>query len=222
MDPADAASDLLRQIWRNRHALWPAGVPDDPVDIIDLEKVAHLFGYRIEVVPEIPNWPPNRKLALAGIVDPARKLITLSEQFGGQSMRFTAAHEIGHVRFDRGRQFRERPIEGPREQLQDPIERRADRFAASLLMPGRLLLDRVAEIAGDVPVTMNDETAFWLAGDQYQELLWDLSDRTGEFALARCRRNLQRRQVVPLHEQFKVSVKAMAYRLQELGAIVRH
>lgn len=52
--------------------------PDDPVDVIDLEKIANLRGYR-------------------------------------------------------GKQFRERPI------------------------------------------------AFWLAGDQYQELLWDLRERTGEF-----------------------------------------
>ena len=78
MDPADSASDLLREIWRNRYSLWPAGVPDDPVDVIDLEKIANLRGYR-------------------------------------------------------GKQFRERPI------------------------------------------------AFWLAGDQYQELLWDLRERTGEF-----------------------------------------
>ena len=135
MNPVEAAYCLLGQVWRKRLELWPHGIPDDPVDLIDPRKVASLLGYSFEVVSEIPDWPPHTKQALAGIVDPARGLITLSEQFGFPSMRFTAAHEIAHVIFDPGRRFRERPIQGPRHNLQDPIERRADRFAASLLMP---------------------------------------------------------------------------------------
>ncbi len=45
--PADAARALHKEIWRNRRVLWPDGVPENPVDMLDPEIAIRCLGYDI-------------------------------------------------------------------------------------------------------------------------------------------------------------------------------
>ena len=219
--PEQAARQMLRRIWNERRQIWGDDLPADPVDMLDPGIAIERLGFEFEYVPEIPDWPPSTRHALAGEVDPSRKRVTVSELFGLQSARFTAAHELGHVMLHSGRMFRERPISGPRLSEQSPMERQADKFAAEYLMPARLLRTRVKSSFGvESPIVVRDGEAFWLDMDQSEDLL-RASPNSHElaFALAKCPRDFRGNRIPSLAEQFKVSVQAMAYRVQELRLI---
>ncbi|MDE0451285.1 MAG: ImmA/IrrE family metallo-endopeptidase [Gammaproteobacteria bacterium] len=219
-----AASEIHRLIWNSRDAVWPLGAPQDPVDMLDPRVAVELLGYTYVSVPEIFDWPPNTQSAIAGIVDPGRKRITVSQRFGFASARFTGAHELGHIVLDSPKiAFRERSIRAPREHIRDPVERRADRFAASFLMPENLVKQRAAEAFGTLPIEVNDAMAFLLDSNEPERLLRANPDsRERAFALARCSRDILGNHIISLHKQFKVSVEAMAYRLDELELIRRY
>ncbi|MDE0272704.1 MAG: ImmA/IrrE family metallo-endopeptidase [Gammaproteobacteria bacterium] len=219
--PEQVADQLRQKIWRERHQIWGDQVPADPVDMLDPRIAIQLLGYEFELVPEILGWPPDKHHALAGEEDPGRKQVTVSEQFGFQSARFTAAHELAHVMLHSGRMFRERPISGPRLGEQNPAEREADKFAADFLMPKKLLLTRIrTSFDVEPPIVVRDAEAFWLDMDQPEDLL-RASPNSHElaFALAKCPRDFHGNRILSLAEQFKVSVQAMAYRVQELRLI---
>lgn len=218
-----AAADLHRKIWNRRHDLWPFGIPPDHVDMLDPRRAAELLGYTYESHEDIPGWPPNRQSAIAGFVDPERKLILVSQRFGPEAERFTAAHEVAHLLLHKPRHaLRERPISGPRPYIRDRVERSCDRFAAAFLMPENLLRRRVFETFGVRRIEVDEISAFWLDPNEPEEILRSGTNALNRaFALARCPRNFQHRRITPLHEQFKVSTSAMAYRLDELHLIQR-
>ena len=219
--PEHAAEHMRNKIWSERYQIWGSGVPADPVEMLDPRIAIELLGYEFELVPEISGWPPNKIHALAGEVDPSRKQVTVSEQFGPQSARFTAAHELAHIMLHSGKMFRERPIGGPRLNEQNPIERAADKFAAEFLMPKKLLRTRIRDSFGvKPPIVVRDAEAFWLDMDQSEHLL-RVPPHSNElaFALAKCPRDFNGNGIIPLNDQFKVSTQAMAYRLQELRLI---
>lgn len=84
-----------------------------------------------------------RGLSLAGPGHRPTCILNLNYQFGRseQVMRFTLAHELCHLLFDRWRAKRLAVASGP--WAPQDIERRANAFAAAFLMP-RPLLDRAA------------------------------------------------------------------------------
>lgn len=215
------ASELHKRIWSERHRIWGNQVPSDPVDMLDPRIAIDLLGYEFELVPEIPGWPPSRHHAIAGEVDPGRKRVTVAEQFGLPSARFTAAHELAHIMLHPGRMFRERPISGPRLDEQNPMEREADKFAAEFLMPEKLLRTRIRDSFGvEPPIVVRDAEAFRLDMDQSEDLLRAApNSQELAFALAKCPRDFHGDRILSLAEQFKVSFQAMAYRIQELRLI---
>lgn len=206
---------LLLRVWRHR--------PDrqrDPVELLDPRIASELLGYQYEMFPTIPPWPPGQSSPIGGMVDPTRKLIAVSEQWGPAYMRFTGAHELGHVCLHQPTmQMRDAPIDGPRP-ARTPKEREADWFATEFLMPPNLVPARFAAIFGDPPLTVNDHMAFHLDPQNHEDILRsEPGSLAREFAIATCRRTIHGQLTVPLHEQFKVSAKAMAIRIRELRLV---
>ena len=208
---------LHRKIWDRRHEFCRLGCP--PVELIHPKNAAKVLGYVYEEAPEICDWPPSRRLLIAGMVDPQGKRVVVSERFAPAVMRFTAAHEIGHIVLHAPRQMlRERATEGP-SPARNSEECDADRFASLYLMPERLVCKAIGETFGaNLPIVVDDNIAFWLDPSGHHELA-TAPTATQARALATCRRNFGGRYITPLHEQFQVSASAMAIRVKEIGAI---
>jgi Zn-dependent peptidase ImmA (M78 family) len=113
---------------------------------------------------------------------------------------------------------RDRPADGP-QQRRDPLEREADRFATFFLMPGRLVLIRFKATFAQDRFSLTNETAFALGGLSLDEARRKYPlKRSLSRALASADR-FNGSSVTPLAAQFKVSVEAMAIRLEELGLL---
>ena len=212
--------ELQTEIWHRRHELGLSN--SQPVDLLDPRNAATILGWELEEVPSIPDWPPKNRMRIAGMIDPHRRLISISQEYNSSVRRFTAAHEIAHIILHKPQTLlRERPIKGPRESIQDIEERDADLFAALFLMPERLVKKRFKATFGvEPPIIMNDNIAFWLDPNDAENLLRDALFSMGPmFALAKSAINFSGESIVPLHKQFKVSVEAMAIRIKELGLI---
>lgn len=215
-----AVRDLQTEIWYKRHELNLSN--SQPVDLFDPRNAAIILGWELQEVPSISDWPPNNRMRIAGMVDPQRKLISISQEYNRSIRRFTAAHEIGHIILHKPQTLlRERPIKGPRKSLQDVEEREADSFAAQYLMPERLVKRQFEATFGvKPPIIISDEIAFWLDPNDSENLLREGSYKMdAKFALARCSTNFSGVPIVPLHRQLKVSIEAMAIRIDELGLI---
>ena len=211
---------LHEDIWRCRREIWLEDIPCDPVELLDLQEAARLLGYEYEVWSEIPPWPPGRQSGIGGMVDPNQKLILVSQKWGSEYMRFTGAHELGHVLLhEPTKQLREAPMDGSKPAL-NQTEREANWFAAEFLMPPKLMRTRFAKAFEEPPLTVDETVAFHLDGSDPEEMIRSEPERLiRESALATCRKDFNQQHIVPLHEQFKVSVKAMTIRIRELGLV---
>ena len=93
--------------------------------------------------------------------------------------RFTIAHECGHLRLHQGkrvhidRTFRVNRRDGMSSQAIDPEEIEANRFAAELLMPFKMIIEDLTERDLDV----EDESELKVLADRYQVSLQALTFR---------------------------------------------
>ncbi len=210
----DAAVDYAHGLLRGRrHEFKGRGILD-PVDWLSPSTLAEMLGLTYEVTPRIHLDREDGRVAL-GLLDLSKRSVLVSE-IGLEAARYTGAHELGHALYHQGRvrQHWERELD-PAEK--DPQERQADQFAARFLMPKRLLIRRLMENFFEPPVRIDENWLYFLLGDQFDP---DPKELDLEYALAKANKNNRDQQIIPLHQQFKVSRKAMAIRLQEIGALV--
>lgn len=212
-----AARQLAHSIYKARHSLFPEGIPDDPVELLDPKIAFHLLGYQfleLDSMGEIESG-----IDVAGIIDQDSKQVSISRRFTPMIRNFTAAHELGHVLLHRQSGLhRDKPIDSGGGGQRDMIERQADFFAACFLMPKKLLEERFNQRFADA-LSSRENLAFLLnpSGDRKVDKL--LSTKRG---LARALASLSiinSHGVISLAEQFNVSVEAMAIRLEQLKLV---
>lgn len=217
--------ELQRCIWKNRNELWPDGVPDDPVQLLDPSIAAKYIGYEFEEAEFLGEFcAKGTDKEIAGIIDHLQKRISLSRNFKNNIRRFTAAHELGHALLHEPQSavmHRDRPIDGSSKSNEPraTIEKEADKFATYFLMPEKLVRARFRQAFGVDVFVLNDDTAFALNPTNPDEL----------FDYCRTTRNLAKilasiehyngRYMCSLANQFAVSVVAMAIRIEELGLV---
>lgn len=215
-----AARDLLTSVYRSEQATRPGVL--HPMQMLEPDVLGAHLGYSVEYAVSLGSWKRgNGNFEIAGLLDQQRNIIRLSEQFARQEVRFTGAHEVGHIvlRHPGMVIHRDRPVQGvfpdgPR----DPYEKEADYFAACVLVPRRLLLDEYAKrFSFGPPLHLDDTIAFNLCGDSAHKVM---RDGPGAFACAVARaRSFNGRQFRSLADVFNVSVSAMSIRLRELGLV---
>ena len=140
--PSDPRADDLR-----RRYVAAFGAPDTiPVSV---EAIAtDLLGLWIEEVPELP---------VSGALIPSERTILLNRDEPDVRKRFTPAHELGHwvCQCDEGRDPR-RAIYCRGADMEEPVakelEREANRFAATLLMPDEYFVQGATALAEAAPV----------------------------------------------------------------------
>lgn len=210
------AYELLVEIWKNRSNLWPEGVPQDPIDMIDLSVAAMAIGYELENSEYLGDYTAREKVA--GVIDRVAKRIRVSNQYPPAVRRFTVAHELGHALMHDGMTMhRDHPLDGSFVS-RDTVEREADKFATYLLMPEKLVFRYFEEVFGLVPFVLDDATAFALSPSSPHRLLENNDPRVLSRILATTER-FNGHRFVSLADRFGVSAETMAIRIEELGLV---
>lgn len=149
--PSDPRADDLRRRYCDTF-----GVPDTipvPVESIAVD----LLGIWVEEVEDLP---------VSGALIPSERVVLLNRDEPRERRRFTLAHEIGHwiCQCDEGRSpspvvmCRGADIDGLAERA---LEREANAFAATLLMPGHALLAANSAVGLQVRFGVSDEALAW-------------------------------------------------------------
>ena len=177
----------------------------------DLDLELRLVGERSKV----------KRSVIAGRLDRRGKVVATSERSPPEERRFTAAHELGHWMLHKDViEHRDRPIDvlTPRSKH----EREADMFAAAYLMPRKWISSDLEDRFGSLPISVDENLAWWLDRTDYERLLQPNADADFERAraIAICT-NVGGRHFRSMREMYGVTATAMAWRLIEAGLIKR-
>ena len=220
-DIKQLARELQLDIYRNRKLYWDGAPPRNPVEMLDPGLALRLIGYEYLEEDSIGEYPfQGRLVEAAGLIDNAAKRVIVSQRAAPNVRLFTAAHELGHavLHSDRQTLHRDRPLSG--DQLsRDATEREADYFASCFLMPERLVRQRFADFFAADRFVLDEDTAFALRGLSLRQVYAEHSTRRELAKALASAHHYNGRQLVPLATQFRVSVTAMAIRLEELGLL---
>lgn len=214
---AKAARQLAHSTYIERDSLWPEGVPEEPVQLLNPEKAFYLLGYSYHEVDSLGEIEPG--VDVAGMIDKDKKQVFISRRYPVAVRNFTAAHELGHaIMHQQSGLHRDKPIDGSTGGIRDAIEKEADYFAACFLIPEKLVRSVFAQRFPDA--VLNHEAL--------RDLLNRNNDKKTEKQLKTTRGlaralagldSINGHAVTSLAEYFKVSVEAMAIRLEQLGLL---
>ena len=219
--PAAAARYVQEEIWRNRNLLWPDGVPDDPVDMLDPEIAMRCIGYDVSLDETLGQYRDGGVTTeVAGTIDQKRKKVRISRRLPFVTRRFTAAHELGHAMMHKQTSMhRDRPVDGSVNIPRTRTEMEADKFASCFLMPENLVRNRFFKMFGTERFVLDDTALFMLkAGGAMNISENSCSIRDLSRMLASIQ-SYNGQHFDSLANQFHVSTEAMAIRLEELNLI---
>ena len=221
----EKAWDFLAAIYKHRHRLYPMGVPKARL-MLDHEVAARFLGYEIEYAESLGRWSKgNADYQIAGLLDKQRRLIRLAtaRPFTYETMRFTAAHEVGHIVLEHPGHaiHRDRPVFHIDERSQrEPTEQEADYFAACYLAPEKMVTEEFLRRFGiGPPLPLNDDVAFNLCGESGHALMRAGPESRKFAAAVASTERFNGQHFVSLADEFKISVSAMAIRVRELRLI---
>jgi len=214
------ATALLRELWQKRQRLlgWS---PTDPTVVIDPAKALEILGYEFYLEEELSTYDASQgRVEVAGIINKTSKSVHASKRFPMNVISFTTAHELGHAVLHEfnGSMHRDRSLNGEKFS-RDPIEREADKFASYFLMPAKLVQERFVELFGNPPFELNEKTAFALTESSLMKAKKQYKTKRDISRLLAGAKSYAGRNVYSLADQFRVSVLAMAIRLEELSLI---
>jgi hypothetical protein len=221
-DIEDAVSKLHRRLWEKRYELLPERLDDiDPVDLLDPSLAFGLIGYDFSRVAALGNMRVGAvTVEVAGRIDTTARSVEVGMHLPMSSVRFTAAHELGHAVLHPELGVMHRDIAQDGIALgSDLVEKEANRFATLFLMPERLVRAKFRALFLADRFEVSEESAFALAGCTVDALTRRHGTRRALSTLLAGTPRYNGRQVTPLHEQFRVSSKTMAIRLEELDLI---
>ena len=218
----DLAREIQVALWKQKSQLWPGGVPSDPVELLDPAKALQMLGFQFDLAESLGQYRSQDGLVeVAGIIDRGRQRVDISRRFPYNTRRFTAAHELGHMLLHKDmRMHRDRPLDGSGAPgVRDEIEKQADKFATFFLMPEKLVRQRFKQFFLCDRFVLTEATLFALDpadSERIQARYRTLRDLARILAGATTYNGKHFRS---LADQFKVSVEAMAIRLEELDLI---
>ena len=214
--------ELHKVMWKNRNEIWPNGIPSDPVDLLNPQFALEFLGYSLDMAEYLGEYySHDSSIEVAGTLDRTNKKIRISNRLHKNSLRFTMAHELGHVLLHNETvMHRDKAVDGSHQNTpREPMEFEADKFSALYLMPKKLVKQRFKQTFGVEKFILNEETAFALDPKNSNKLI---KKNNNSYDLAKTLASADHyngNQVNSLAAQFRVSVGAMAIRIRELGLI---
>lgn len=214
------ANKLLKELWLKREQMW-GWTPSDPTIVIDPAKGLELLGFSITYEEDLGSYySDSGDVKIAGVINGETRSVHVSRQFPQSTLCFTAAHELGHaVLHDTSSSIhRDKPSNG--ETLsREQIELEADKFATFFLMPAKLVKSRFVEIFRTEHFSLTEDTAFALSCSSLMEVKKKHKTLRHISRLLAGTKSYGGRNLYSLADQFRVSVEAMAIRLEELDLI---
>ncbi|ATX79788.1 protein of unknown function (DUF955) [Mariprofundus aestuarium] len=214
------ANNILRELWQNREQMW-GWSPTDPTIVIDPAKGLELLGFDFFLEEELATYDSDQgHVQVAGVINRETRRVHVSKKFPMSVVSFTAAHELGHAVLHEisGPIHRDRPVNGE-SIARDPIEREADKFATFFLMPAKLVKSRFVELFGTENFSLTEDAAFALTCDSLAKVKKRYKTRRDISRLLASAKSYGGRNVYSLADQFRVSVEAIAIRLEELSLV---
>ncbi len=218
----EKARNLQISMWQDRAKIWPDGIPSNLVDILDPCIALKLIGYDCVLNETLGQFYIDGKLSeVAGTIDKSLKQVHISGQFLPNIRSFTAAHELGHALLHEigTGLHRDRPLDGATVS-RHPIESEADKFAAFFLMPRNLVMRKFQQLFLTEKFFLNEDTAFALGIGKFNVAI---NRYNTLHQLSRLLASVERyngHHFISLANQFRVSIEAMAIRLEELELLV--
>lgn len=210
------ARKLLSEIEKHAKDLWP-NTPPARLFMCDPEAACRLL--QLQYLPD--SHLGGFGTATAGMLDRGKRAVLLSSRQSFESLRFTAAHEVGHWILHPGQQmFRDRALAAPGGAGRPLPEKQADHFAACFLAPPRLVRQAfAARFPIRQPMTNTGAICFNLSPRQ-AHVLESLPSGSLQFAAEIARaESFNGVYFKPLTRLFNVSADAMGIRLLELGLV---
>ena len=212
---------LRWEIFNRRAEFWP-GRQHHPLEVLDPNIAARALGFELEYLHELKFDLLKQSHEIAGILDRNRRKIFVAQCFGPEVETFTAAHELGHVvlHAEKVIMHRDLPIHGLDQKEKDPVEREANYFAGTFLMPTEFLTKVFKARFSAAPFVFTEDAANFLRPRDAASLLHPYpGSHARSVALASARSFAGRAFGNSLAEVFKVSVATMAIRLRELELV---
>jgi Zn-dependent peptidase ImmA (M78 family) len=212
------ARELHELIWRQRTFIWGDKTPTDPIDMLDPAAALALIGYDFDLKESLGQYrAPSGLIEVAGQIDRESRTVRVSRQFPANVRTFTAAHELGHAVLHPsfGGVHRDRPLSGV-GLSREMSEIQADKFATFFLMPAKLVRSTFMQMFQVVPFPLSEETSFALSGSSLSDLRRKYRSRRDLSKLLASTERYDGKHFRSLAARFRVSVEAMAIRIEEL------
>ena len=211
--------DLHLLLWEYKHLIWQKNTPRTPLEVVNSEKVIKLLKYELIKNGAIGTSASGEEIG--GVIDNRIDRIVISSDYPLDVINFTTAHELGHALLhDQLVLHRDKPISEPNERAERPLEeKQADKFAALFLMPDKLVRTMVVKLFGVSQLEFNQEIVSSLNGQSIINFSKKINKRRAFSRLIAKTTMYNYKPFTPLHKIFKVSVEAMAIRLEELNLV---
>jgi len=214
------ATKILTDLWTHRQDIWGERV-SDPTVVIDPAKALEQLGFSLFYEEELGEYASDiGHVKIAASINSSEKTVHVSRRFPENVKSFTIAHELGHALLHNADGFfhRDRPLDG-KGTSRVPMEIQADKFASFFLMPEKLVRARFAELFGVEQFALMESSAFALTCKPLSEVKKKCATRRNLSKLLAGAKYYNGEYIYSLAEQFKVSVQAMAIRLEELSLV---
>ena len=219
-DIEHVARQLQNTIWNYRRVIWRHDTPEELIDILKPEvALEKILGFQFIQSTTLGIYEiQGKQFNVAGQIDRKKKLVGISQDFPQEIQNFTAAHELGHALLHQQNGLhRDRALDGSgTPDPRDPQELQADKFAVYFLMPRKLVESKFKDLFSTEKFKVNEETVFALnAGSisDFKKKNKRLRHLSKTLASAE---HFDGRNFHSISKQFRVSVTAMAIRLEEL------
>ncbi|QJW90267.1 ImmA/IrrE family metallo-endopeptidase [Spirosoma taeanense] len=218
-DIENLARRIQNALWEYRELIWGPKSPNNVLGVLKPEKVIGLLQYAFHKVHTLGVNERNEEVA--GIINNEDFTIRISDMYKPDVINFTTAHELGHALLhDKLILHRDLPLDGSETGRARSIEEiQADRFAATFLMPRKIVVQLFYELFQTEQFAITDENARLLTNGSAYELRKKLRiKRDLSRIIAKCE-YYNFRPFNSMAKIFQVSIEAMAIRLEELDLI---
>ncbi|MGA9916338.1 MAG: ImmA/IrrE family metallo-endopeptidase [Paraburkholderia sp.] len=214
---------MHQEIIQSAKLRYRCGLPPYP-QLFSPDSAIEKYGYSYEIRESMPGAQFGRQFQTAGMIDTEQSIVMVSSDLKYETQRFTAAHELGHLvlheKLPGMRQHRDRPVTGESMGSRDPVEEEADYFAAVWLAPARTVQHYFQARFGNIPLVLNEDTAFHIAGFKGVPDLMASKPGSLDFPIAVARAvSFSGKSFDSLARFFGLSPMAMGIRLRELALV---